>query len=265
MARLTDYIALRIIAFLALTAVLYSSLENFILSLILSAVIVAVASVLYGNFFASKIKKEYMNAENLFRHFLIRGNAFAAEYLCKNIRAEYNPAQIDDYILLERGNSKRLIFPVFKYSKISKDEVLKFYRLAEKHAASEVIIVAKSVERDIFLTARDLNITLSAVKIRAIYRYLKSLDALPPRPAPAKIKKQRLENLKLVGGSVFSPKNGRRLLFSTALTLLVSFITPLKTYYYILSSISFILAALCLFMPERASGGDGVFDIKKKR
>jgi hypothetical protein len=264
MAKLIDYIAIRLVAFAALSVLFYSLFEKFFLSAILSALIVVAGSVVYGKFFASKIKREYINSENLFKFFLINGNAFAAEYICGNIKPEFKPVLDGEFISVKNGETNGLIFPIFKYSKIGKDEIVKIYRVSRERAAQKVFIIAKNFDRDVFLAAADLNLSLSMIKIPVLCRYLKSVRALPP-PPEKKPKNKDSIGLKVIADSVFSTKNSRRFLFATLITLLMSVLTPLKIYYCIMSAISFSLAALCLLIPSKSVAQNGIFDVKKNK
>ncbi|MDR2091231.1 MAG: hypothetical protein LBP62_06275 [Clostridiales bacterium] len=263
MAKLIDYIAVRLVAFAALFIILHSVFGKFVLSVILSALIVAAGSVVYGKFFAAKIKREHISAENLFKFFLTNGNAFAAEYICKNIKAEYNAALEGDFISFKSGGADGLIFPVFKYSKVSKDEVLKIYRIAKERGAKKVLLITKNFDRDVFLAAEDLNFPLSVIKIPVLHRYLKSLRALPPPPRKVQRNKKDLPGLKLALDGVLSAKNGRRFLFATLILLIASVLTPLKTYYYTMSSISFALAVLCAAVPSKQTARAEIFTVEK--
>jgi hypothetical protein len=265
MAKLIDYIAVRLVVFVALSVLLYSFFENFFLSVSLSALVICAGSVVYGKFFASKIKRERANSENLFKFFLINGNAFAAEYICKNLKPEFNPVLEGDFISFRNGETEGLIFPIFKYSKISKDEIVKLRRISEERAAKKVFLIAKNFDRDVFLAASDLGMALSVIKIPVLCRYLKSVRALPPPPPEKKQKKVDSIALRVLAESVFSAKNGRRFLFTTVITLLLSVLTPLKIYYYVMSAISFSFAALCVFIPSKSTVQSEIFNIKKDK
>jgi hypothetical protein len=265
MAKLIDYIALRLVAFIALSLLLYSFFEKFFLSAVVAALIVGAGSVVYGKFFAAKFKRERTNSENLFKFFLTRGNAYAAEYICGHIKSEFAPVLDGEFISFKNGETSGLIFPIFKYSKISKDEIVKIYRISRERAAQKVYIIAKNFDRDVFLAAADLGLSLSMLKIPVLCRYLKSVRALPPPPEKKQKPKTDSARLKAIAESVFSAKNGRRFLFAAVMTLLMSVLTPLKTYYHILSAISFSLSVLCLLIPSKSIGQSEIFAIKKDK
>ena len=261
MAKLIDYIAIRIVFFIALLIFWYTLTKLFWLSAVISAAVVVGGSLFYGSFISSKIKKERINAERLYRLFLIRGNAYAAEYIAAKIGAEHSPEHKGDYILVDQGGgSLAVVFPIFRFAKISKDDLLRMYRTAEADSAAAVYIISKNRERELSAEAKNLGISLLFIKIPVLYRYLKAKNALPILPAPP----PRVRfSLSIFAEAFFCRRNSRRFMFASMALLVTSLITPLKTYYYVMAFVSFLLGLVCLLFPESSGGGKkGIFGLK---
>ncbi|MDR3264313.1 MAG: hypothetical protein LBT30_08410 [Clostridiales bacterium] len=266
MAKLIDFISIRIVLFIVISLLLFSSTGGFVLALSAAAVIVIAGSVFYGRFVAPKIKRQALNADKLNKYFLARGNESAAEYIAALIDEKYKAQKIGDFILLDTDTAERaVIYPVFKYSKISKDEFLRMYRNAASQGTKKIYIVSKSLDREIHLVANDLEAAVIFIKIPVLYKYLKNKNALPTLPDKVKKPPKKLSFI-LAAESIFARKNTKRFLFTAAILLLMSAVTPLKAYYYTMSAIAFCLAIPCFFVSDNVSySKNGIFAYKKTK
>ncbi|MDR3293382.1 MAG: hypothetical protein LBT20_04675 [Clostridiales bacterium] len=267
MAKIIDFISLRLVCFVLLFILWYSVIGKFVAAILLSLLFVVAGSLIYTKLIAHRIKKESLNAESMNMFFILRGNAYVAEYLASVIDPVYAPTQTDDGLLLDTsGESRAIIFPLFKFSKLGRDEFVKLYRIAQKHETKKIYVISKSLDREILLLAHEFGAQLIHVKIPVFYRYLKHRAALPPAEPKTRPKRRSAEEWKVLAESIFTRRHSRRFLFAAALLLIMSMITPLKNYYYVMSAIAGILAALCLFLPNRiASTKNGIFDVKRKK
>ncbi|MDR1906333.1 MAG: hypothetical protein LBQ27_05440 [Clostridiales bacterium] len=266
MAKIIDFLSVRLALYLASAIILVSIGVGIIYALALSAVFTIAGSLLYSKFISSRLKRERVSSQNLFKYFIVQGNAFAAEHVAKTFDKEFNPVILEDKILLDSTDDERaMVFPVFKYSKISKDEFVKMCRTARLHNAKKIYIIAGSLEREIYLISNDFNVETIYIKIHALYKHLKNCDALPIVPVQNKKIKKDKAAVKLIFESLFSASNARRFLFASIILFLMSVITPLKTYYHITASISLGIAALCLFMQNKSYAKTPVFSVKKRK
>ncbi|MDR1939631.1 MAG: hypothetical protein LBQ40_02405 [Clostridiales bacterium] len=266
MSRLIDFVFLRIIIFLCLVIAVYSLTGRFLLSVLAALAAALIGSAAYGKLISSRIKKRRKTADALNGFFTVKGNAFAAEYIAKRIDPRFKPRQDGDFILSEDENGNGvIIFPVFKFSKISKDEFLKMFRTADARGIKKLYIISKTLDRDIYLTANGLDAGLVFVRTSALYKFLKAKGALPEIPAPPPAPKKRVR-LRLLLEGVFCDKNSKRFLLTTVVLLASSFLTPLKAYYYTMSAISTALALLCFLVPSRPGySRTGIFETDSRR
>lgn len=233
MAKTLDYISLTIILLIlsfVVGALIFDSLWlSLAVACSLSFAVVAFLK------FASRGKYRY-NPQLLATEFCIQGN----EYVVKLLASALKNAEIENssnYILLENC----LIFSLFKFGMISSQDVANMAKIARNHGITKVFALGYGIERKAFQVANYCRINLKLVKINAIYRFLDKHGALPDLSH----KKQKF-SLHTLFETIFSRANLKYYLFSGAVLIATSFITPLRTYYVVCGSISLLLALFCL-------------------
>jgi len=246
MAKVFDYIALAFILLIAsftLSAMLF---DNLILALVVSSAFSL--SVIVFLKFISKGRYKY-SPQLLATEFCIQGNEYVAKLLVsvlKNGKIENS----SNVIYLKNC----LVVSLFKFGTISSQDVANVSKIAKERAVFKVFALGYGIDRKAYQVANFVGINLKLVKINAIYRFLDKHGALPNLSK----KKQKFSFSSLLE-AIFSKSNLKYYLFSGAVLIATSFITPLKTYYIVSGSISLLLALFCLLFGNGNLHSQNVF------
>jgi len=238
MSSLIDRIAVILFFFLVIAICLVSITNDLLLSLAASAVSVTVFSFIYYKFISKAIKDKQINTGKLNKYYIMNGNPAAAKTLGILLDAEYT----GDYVLY----GGKLIFPLFKSGKMTVEDFVKLYRIAKETGITEFNIITDAIERPVYILAAEENYKIRHIRLKTFYDLLKNRGALPELKKKSKPDKYRLITIL---ENIFTKRNARRFLFASIMLLLMSFITFLKTYYYVLSGISAVLAVICYLFP----------------
>lgn len=136
-----------------------------------------------------------------------------------------------------------------KFGSISADTVVRYYRLCREHGISKAVIFTTSKDRKLLSITRQLrDCSMHMQDYRIVYRYHKQHHSLPHltmhRPP-------RRERMQIVAEQVFSPANARRFLWVGCVIFLLSFLTPIRTYYLIVAGINLLFSLICLITQIR--------------
>lgn len=234
MTKALDYISLSIIV--TLTTFVWAALlfKNAVGALIFS-VALSIAIVFSIRYFSKKNQKPY-TYDRLETEFCIRGGEYIIELLVSSLK---NP-QIengDTYILLENS----IIISNFKFSPLGGSDVANVCKLAKKHDKNHVYLITKGVDRKAWQVANLQDVKIEVVKTKQVFKFLAKRNALPV----LKKQKQKFSVSSLLL-AILSRRNLKNYLFSGAVLIAVSFITPLKIYYIVTGTLLLFLALLSL-------------------
>lgn len=234
MSKALDYISLSIIV--TLTTFVWATLlfKNAVGALIFS-VAFSLAVVFSIRYFSKKNQKPY-TYDRLETEFCIRGGEYIIDLLVSSLK---NP-QIENgvnYILLENS----IIIANFKFSSLGGSDVANVCKLAKKHDKNHVYLITKGVDRKAWQIANLQDIKIEIVKTKQVFKFLAKRNALPV----LKKQKQKFSVSSLLQ-AILSRRNLKNYLFSGAVLIAVSFITPLKIYYIVTGTLLLFLALLSL-------------------
>lgn len=246
MASILDKILVRAIIVFLLLAWLNLYIGSIPILLAIGAVVFLLLS-LVARLFKKQKKEKGMSAKELELVFAIMGAEKTAELY-------YNTLPLSDNITKEKntvfigGEKAELLLFNYKFSSMSKDEIARAYNQAEKLNAKYLTIFTKRPDREIQLLANSLPIEVKFPPIRKILSYLKENNALPQNPTK-KPRGQRLGMREFLN-TLLSPRNRKYYLFSGLLLGVMSFFTPFRLYYLIMSSVPLILCTLTFMHSE---------------
>lgn len=132
------------------------------------------------------------------------------------------------------------------FANISLDSMLKYYRICKENNYSSAIVFIKNKDKKYYQFLRFFdNFIFEFESYKLLYNKLKTQEKLPQK---SKLHKRKfLETISIILKSAFCRRNCKHFLFTAFFILLMSFITPLKTYYLVMAGVATILAAICLF------------------
>lgn len=234
MAKLLDYFSLTVTLFLLTFVWSALAFDSTAGALIFSCAftLIAVVTVRYVK---SKKGKPYPY-DRLALELSIRGSAYQIK-LMKSIIKNDEIKNGENYILLQNS----IFVAAYKFSALGLQDLSSIVNLCEKHGRNHAFVLARGIDRRAYAVTQATNVRVSLIKIKAFYKLLEKNSALPDlKPVKRKF------SVKAFFETALSRSNLRAYLFSGAVLVLVSFITPLKIYYIAMGSVSLLLAILTL-------------------
>ncbi len=176
--------------------------------------------------------------------FALMGSAQVEFFI--NATPEYFCPQAIEYGFIMTANCKKIaIYPNYKFSPSSLDDISKFYRSAKSNNISEVYVLSKLNDRSTVLFSRSLDIEFCFVPSRKVYKFLQKKNCLPQSIIKKKTKIKK-SDLKDILSNVFVKKRAKYFFMSGVSLGLLSFLTPIKVYYIIVSAICILLGIGCI-------------------
>lgn len=190
-----------------------------------------------------KKKKTTYNSQKLAKHFAILGSDYSLNFIFDNINSADKEIINNKYILLK--NSLEIIYPMYKFGNIGYENIAQIYRLAKENNYKKVYLLYSNIDRNAMVLANALNIKFEFVNIDYIFNYLKKSNKLPDLVEFSEKPFTKL-SIKMLANIIISRKNTKYYVFTGVLFALISFITPLQSYYVTVSTISFVLAIITM-------------------
>ncbi len=136
------------------------------------------------------------------------------------------------------------IFLWLKFGNISADSIVAMCNTCKKYNFSQAYVIASSKDKNALSLSKKLcQINLTFYDLKNIYKSAEKSNILPKKQ---KYKGYYKQTFLLVLSTIFDNKNTKRYMFVSFVLLLLSFLTPLWVYYLTLSSISLVLAVICI-------------------
>lgn len=249
MARFVDYAALTVISFL-LTLVwatlLFDSWTAVFAFASAAALIVLVTAV-----YIKRGTKKPCSCDRLTIECAVRPPSYLIGLLksaAGNPACEYGA----NYVL----TADSVIFAAVKLSALGLNDLNNLLTKADELGRKRIFVITQSVDRRAYQLLQFHEVRITAVKMRAVYRWLSKRGALPN----LKRVKQKF-SLSAFFEAALRRSNLKNYLFSGVILVSVAFLTPLKIYYLVFGSISLLMALLTLTpLGKGHFGGDKIFD-----
>ena len=157
-----------------------------------------------------------------------------------------------NYILV----SDAVVFAAVKLNPLGLNDLNALVTKAEELGRKRIFIITQSVDRRAYRIVQYHEAHVTAMKMRAVYRWLKKRGALPD------LKRIKTKfSLAAFFEAAFRRGNLKHYLFSGFILVAVAFLTPLRVYYLIFGSISLIMALLTLTpLGKGPFGGEKILD-----
>lgn len=149
-----------------------------------------------------------------------------------------------------------VIFAAVKLNPLGLNDLNALVTKAEELGRKRIFIITQSVDRRAYCIVQYHEAHVTAMKMRAVYRWLKKRGALPD------LKRIKTKfSLAAFFEAAFRRGNLKHYLFSGFILVAVAFLTPLRVYYLIFGSISLIMALLTLTpLGKGPFGGEKILD-----
>lgn len=148
--------------------------------------------------------------------------------------------------------SDRLYFdnsPIFfhlKFSQLSPDNLINYYRQAKELNAKEIYIVYVQKDKRLpYICSTLKDIKIKFIPIKTIYKRVKRKKLLTEN---LNVNKKNKAFVVSVLNAVFERKMIKRYVLLALIMLALSFITPLKTYYYVMVGILLSMATIAIII-----------------
>ncbi|HHU43595.1 MAG: hypothetical protein QM214_00440 [Bacillota bacterium] len=189
--------------------------------------------------------KKTISFMEMSKRFAIMGGEKTAEHFAKTLPIAYNPQLDNTFVIYEKKEKKILLAPLFKFSNISMDDIAKVWRYAEEKDFSTIQVIGANYQRSVLLFSYSLSDKFIFYPARQVQKYLATRNALPTknyhRPKNV-IKIDFRQQL----SQIFIRKRAKLFLFSGLALAILSFFTPLRAYYLVMSTISIGMSIACL-------------------
>lgn len=262
-ARLFDFVALRIVFFVAAYLWFLNTVTNQLLALILSVialmmfiVVLKLAADIRLDRFIRR-ERERLSKKSYFEQMVLLDRSEFLS-LCRaylntqgNVRLDGDNCTIDGHACL--------IFTVQQLEPLKSDSVLHAYHLARKREMEHVLLFctsAISAEAEAFkrrLSAVDVRIVEPEKLVKVLLGSEEAEDAMErvDRILESEIERERTERKRTLT-QPFAPGRARRYLFAGAALIGASFITSYALYYRILAGVCFMLAGTSFWLNRNA-------------
>ncbi len=226
---------------LIFTAIVKSIVAALFIAMLLSIMTYQVSVHLHNRFHNKKI----ISLAEMEKLFAIMGNAQNA-YFIKATPSYFEPISLDCGFYISLNCSPVAIFPNYKFSPCSLDDIAKFYRITKDSEISSVWVLSKQNARSTILFAKGLDVDFNFIPTKRVHKFLANQNFLPPSLPTKKVKLKKAD-YKEVFNNIITKKRAKYFLFSGFTLGILAFFTPIKAYYIVVSIICIILGILCLF------------------
>ncbi|MEG1509468.1 MAG: hypothetical protein RR454_03315 [Clostridia bacterium] len=226
-----DFIAIRILFFVG-TFILIA----FVFDKMLLALMIAVVATLLLSLILHLIKQKQCNIS--FNNFVFDCYILGSEFVYdKLLNLLDNFKKQDKYLT----SDTELICYFEKNSNVSAEDLIALNQKAVKLNIDDIYIIYKRLDRSSLSILDKLPKKFYFVSLKKVFSILKKHNLV----VLSSTKKFR-QSPSVIFNLIFSRNNIKHYLFTAVILALISFITPLKNYYLILSAISCLLSILCL-------------------
>ena len=241
MLKTIDTIAITIISLLLIFTWTYFIVDNIWWTIAISLV----SYVLIWSIFkiVKMKKKDNYTPKKLANHFALMGQSYVAKLLMDNLDFSNKQLVDDKYIQVD----DEIIYPMFKFGNINYENIASLYRLAKENDVKKIYLLSSGIEKNALVLAGGLDVSIEYVSEDVVFNYLKKKNSLPDI-VESKEKPINKLGLKALLKGITSRANTKYYVLCGVLFAFISFISPNKIYYIVLSTIVFILAILT-FLP----------------
>lgn len=258
MNRILDFLALIVALFVGNLFWCTYVFHRFWAAAVVALGIAVAVALLLSKLLTREDKKPY-SVDKLSVELALKGNAYALELIRTAMEKRGRTAENKgEYLAV----CDRALFCRFKFNDANAEDIAQIFRTVQQLATEgtlfrEIVVCARGFDKNALLLAEALPVQIRSVKTRAVFRFLRSVKALPELTTKKKISRLPARDLL---GLVFQRRNVKYFLFSAVVLGILAYFTPLKIYYIALSAVNLTAAVVCLcrsfFGTKESKGGE---------
>lgn len=194
-----------------------------------------------ASFFVMTINRPYrktMRYGDWVTYCALHGKGYLVSLLAR-LSPNSNIVDGKDYVLIDG----QAVFLWAKFSAISPDSIANMCSICIKDGYNfAYVLCTESNKNSLYFAQRISDIKLEFCNLKIVYKSAVKQGLLPKRSQRPSFKYL----ISTIFHSLLDRSNVKRFVFVSVILLIFSFITPLSTYYLIISAIALVLALLCL-------------------
>lgn len=157
----------------------------------------------------------------------------------------FNPTPFDCGLEITLNCEKILVFPNYKFSACSMEEIAKFYRIAKEKNVLTVWVLSRLNARSLLVFANGLDVSFVFQPSAVVRKYLFNRNMLPEAPKkPERVKKKI--NFKELFFGMFARKRAKYFFLSGLSLFILCIFTPMRIYYLSVCAVCLVLGVICL-------------------
>lgn len=257
MRKVIDFLFLRLAVCIVVFVIFSLFMDSLWLSFGCALSFTILVSVILS-LFKGKRRGKGMYYSDFVRYAVLGGNEYIYSILPDILPRGCIVETNKDCMVIE-NSGRELIVSAIKYGNISPDEVIRWNNRAKELGCDKIYVICKNIDRKATMIANNTGRIFYIIYLRRIFRILAHMGKLPALNLTPKRKRQTIREILSI---VLSTANAKRFLVTAAILFAMSFLTPLKTYYYVMSSIALLLCLICMsgIGSKAGRGKRGIFD-----
>lgn len=168
------------------------------------------------------------------------------EFFVKATPPCFTPVPFDCGFEATINCEKVIIFPNYKFSPCSMEEIAKFYRLAKEKNSKRIWILSRLNPRSLVLFARTLDVEFEFKNSKTVRKFLYNRNMLMEKIPKKPVKRNKINWKELISG-IFIKRRAKYFLFVGLSLAFLSIFSPLKIYYAVMSIFALGMGVACLF------------------
>ena len=190
---------------------------------------------------ASMKKGEISKAEGYCNNFIFNGNAVAVDFYFELLGQNFTATKKTNYIIFESNGEKNVLFPYYKYDKMTIQDLVFVYEKVKKLSVNKIIICTNDVDQKTKELVSKLPIKFIILnKYETYENIMKKYDFFPN--SILNIDDSTKLTFKNFLAYSFNKKRAKGYIFSSIILLISSLFVKSTIYYLVFSSILLLMA-----------------------
>lgn len=247
-----DYIIISIALAIITLAWCFYLIDNTIL-----AITVAILLHCIEHLLLKKLSKRWdtPSSNKLYTYLALMGSDYTTSLVSSIISPQLNPAICDGAIFIDNDNVTEMVYCSVKFGQSGSEDIAKAIRLAIKKDVAKVYFISPNVDRRALSIVNSSYVKFEFINGKSLYKAIEKANAMPE----INYKKNAVKPITMLAGNALNKRNGIRFIIVSSIMVAMSYITPLRVYYLIVASITFILSLLCYISPKSNNKKNSIF------
>ncbi len=240
-----DKIIVNVSVFLSVLLPIFIAVKNLAAAILIAFLIWITLNRVAVHLFTRRKHKSKLTVSKIENLLALSGISGQVKLFAEATPPCFNPTPFDCGLEITLNCEKILIFPNYKFSACSMEEIAKFYRIAKEKSVKTVWILSRLNARSLLVFANGLDVDFVFQPSAAVRKYLNNRNMLPKEPKKPQKVKQKI-NFKELFLGVFARKRAKYFFVSGLSLLVFGILTPFRIYYLTVCAVCLILGVVCL-------------------